>query len=186
MTPGPLLLGLVAVAALVVIAVALLAVKGHVGGGTGSGSGGGKGGGGNGGGGKSVSIKAASAYDPQGNGAEHDSDVPKATDGSQSTFWTTEHYSTPDFGGLKDGVGLVLNATGDVKTVRVTTDTPGFTAELKRGSSAQGAQTVGGPKSVSGTTTFDVGGGSGSVYVLWITHLASGGDAHVNEVTAAG
>ena len=87
-------------------------------------------------------LSAVTAYDPNGGGGEHDSEAPQATDGSSTTFWRTEHYNTPDFGGLKDGVGLVLNAPGDValKTLTVTSDTPGFTAVVKAGSSPETAR----------------------------------------------
>ena len=97
-----------------------------------------------------------------------------ATDGSQ------------DFGGLKEGVGLVLNAPSSValKKLTVTTDTPGFTAVVRAGDSPASAQADSSTQTVNGTTTFDLNGRSGSVYVLWITRLASGGAVHVNEVTA--
>jgi hypothetical protein len=143
--------------------------------------------GGSGGGGTAVTLSATKGFDPQGDNTEHDSDAPKATDGSQSTFWTTEQYHSPDFSGLsKEGVGLVLDSPKTLKTLTVTTDTPGFTAVVKAGSSPESAQVDSSEKTVNGKTTFDLNGVGGSVYVLWITRLASGNDAHVNEVTATG
>jgi serine/threonine protein kinase len=133
-----------------------------------------------------VSLSGVTAYDPNGGGGEHDSDAPQATDGSSTTFWRTEHYRSQDFGGLKDGVGLVLNAPGSValKTLIVTSDTPGFTAVVRAGSSPEAAQPDSDSQTVGTKTTFDLNGLSGSVYVLWITQLPAGGIAHVNEVTA--
>jgi len=183
-SPTPLLIALLALAALAVIAVAAIAVnRDRSGGGTtttttehGAGGGG------------AVSLSGVGGYDPPpGDGSEHDSDAPKATDGVPATFWTTEHYGSQDFGGLKKGVGLVLSPPGSValKKLKVTTDTPGFTAVVKAGDSPASAQADSSTQTVNGTTTFDLNGRTGSVYVLWITRLAAGGTAHVNEVTAA-
>ena len=110
-----------------------------------------------------------------------------ATDGDQATFWSTESYSSPAFGNLKPGVGLVLDAGGAVKlgSITVTTDTPGYTALIMAGDSEAGpfsddssSQTVG------ASTTFSLNGASARYYVIWITRLPPGDAAHVNEATA--
>jgi hypothetical protein len=135
-----------------------------------------------------VQLTATGAYDPEGGGGgEHDSAAPNATDGNQSTYWTTEHYSSPNFGGLgKTGVGLVLTTSGGTpKTLTVTSDTPGFTAVVKSGSSPESAQTVSDSEVVGDKTTFDLNGATGPVVVLWITRLSPEDRARVNEVTAA-
>ena len=178
-TPGPVLLSLLALAALAVIVVAAIAVnrRGSVlpGGGTPA---------------KDtvpVRLGATSAYDPDGDGSEHDAEVPNATDGDRATYWRTERYNTVDFGGLKAGVGLVLTAAGKTPSqLKVVTDTPGFTAVVKEGSSPADARDVSDPERVGSSTTFPLRAGSGSVFVLWITQLPPGGIARVNEVTAAG
>jgi hypothetical protein len=180
--PGPLLVALLALAAIAVIVVAAIAVHGNhslIPGVSAK-----KGGGG----GIAVTLSATSGYDPQGDGAEHDGDARFATDGNQSTFWRTEHYANQSFGGLKTGVGLVLTASGvrSVGTLTVTSDTPGFSAVVKAGSSPESAQTVSDSKVVEGSTTFDLHNAKGPVFVLWITSLPPGAAAHVNEVTAKG
>ena len=183
--PAPLLVALVALAALAIIAVAALAVHGNRFPGTSSAGNSGASGAGGGG---AVTLTASTGFDPPpGDGAEHNSDAPNATDGNTATYWTTESYRSQDFGGLKDGVGLVLNAPGTValKTLTVTTDTPGFTAVVKAGSSPESAQPVSSEQTVAAKTTFDLDGTKASVYVLWITRLAPSGVAHVNEVTAS-
>jgi len=182
-TPGPALLGLLALAALAVIVVAAIAVKRDSSlipgvaakstNKTGNSA--------------PVQVTASGAYDPPpGDGSEHNSDVSKATDGNELTYWTTERYGNTDFGGLKDGVGLVLDVGGAAKTLTVTSDTPGFTALVKSGSSPESALPVSGSKVVGDKTTFDLRGAAGSVLVLWITQLAPADVAHVNEVTATG
>ena len=176
-TPGPVLLSVLALAALAVIVVAAVAVKrgDSVLPGTAA---------------KTehpVELSASTAYDPEGGGGEHDETAPQATDGDPATYWTTEHYDGADFGGLKTGVGLVLNAAGgSPDSLTVTSDTPGFTAVVKSGASAGSAQPVSDSETVGEKTTFELHGASGPVLLLWITQLPPDGVAHVNEVTARG
>jgi eukaryotic-like serine/threonine-protein kinase len=163
-------LGALLAAAVVVTAVALIDDGGGGGGSASADSG------------AAVPISAVAAYDPPpGDGAEHDEDVPNATDGNLATYWTTETYQ--DFAATKDGVGIVLQPQrDDVSSLTVRTDTPGFTAEVKAGDSPTSfGETVAASQTVEGTTTFELDGG-GPYLLLWITDLD--GRAHVNEVTA--
>ena len=146
--------------------------------------------GGSGGGGPSgsaVPLSGVGDYDPQGNGGEYSSTAPQATDGNPATFWKTEHYNTQDFGGLKDGVGLVVDAGSSVtlKHLTVTTPTPGFVAEVQVGDSESGPFAVdSSSQTVGAKTTFALDGKSGQYYVVWITQLPSGLRAEIAEVTA--
>jgi serine/threonine-protein kinase len=142
-------------------------------------------------GGTAITFSGVTGYDPQGTGTpgEDNQDAPKAADGNPSTFWSTEHYATPAFGNLKKGVGLVLDAgrTVALKSVTVTTDTPGYTAEIQAGTSAAGPfATDSSPQTVGARTTFTLNGKSARYYVVWITNLTASGIAHVNEVKGAG
>jgi hypothetical protein len=147
--------------------------------------------GGSGGGGSSgsaVQLHGVGDYDPQGNGGEHSDTAPQATDGSASTSWTTESYGNQDFGGLKDGLGLVLDAGSPLKLTQltVTTPTPGFTAEIQTGDSSTGGFTAdSSPQPVSGTTKFTLDGKTAQYYVVWITQLPPGNRAEISEVKAA-
>ena len=132
-------------------------------------------------------LSALTGYDPQGTGGEHDSSAKLATDGQASTYWYTERYNSSSFGGLKDGVGLLLDAVAPKKLtqVTVTSDTPGFTAKIESGQSSVGPfASVSGVQTVGSRTVFTLHGSAAQYYVLWITQLPSGGAAHVNEVTA--
>jgi eukaryotic-like serine/threonine-protein kinase len=183
-SPLPLLVGLLALAALVVIVIAAIAVRGdgtQKNGGTTTGSGGGGGG--------AVRLTATTTYDPPpGDGTEHNDAVANATDGDPSTYWLTDMYANQDFGNLKTGVGLVLHASGSgvLKTLTVTTDTPGFTAVVKSGSSPEAAQAVSDSMTVASRTTFQLRDAPGPYYVLWITRLPPQLYTHVNEVTGTG
>ncbi len=65
-------------------------------------------------------IVSAQDFDPKannGNGSEHPDEVPLAYDGNPKTRWRTlEYRGNPKLGGLKPGVGLVLDL-GESRTV---------------------------------------------------------------------
>jgi serine/threonine-protein kinase len=175
----PLVWGLLAIAVGVVAfgAVVLLGGGGHHSGGSGGG----------GPSGSVVGLHGLAGYDPQGTGGEHDELAGYATDGNTSTAWTTETYDSEDFGGLKDGVGLMLDARSPEKLARVTveTTTPGFRAEIESGDSPTGSFSAdSSTRTVSGTTTFTLDGHTARYYVVWITQLPPGGSARISEVTA--
>jgi putative peptidoglycan lipid II flippase len=65
-------------------------------------------------------LRAVSADDfdpPPGNGEEHSAQSPFAIDGNSDTVWTTQLYNRAALGGLKPGVGLVVDL-GTTQTVR--------------------------------------------------------------------
>ena len=48
------------------------------------------------------------------------------------TSWSSEHYDTADFGGLKDGVGLAIEASDTVtaRSMEIRSPTAGYDAEI--------------------------------------------------------
>jgi eukaryotic-like serine/threonine-protein kinase len=147
-------------------------------------------GGHSGGGGAPVVLKGVAGYDPEGTGGEHDSSAPQATDGNVSTYWYTEHYGSPEFGGLKHGVGLSLDAGAvrALKSITVRTATPGFTAEIlaTNSLSTTHAAVDSASQRVGADTVFTLHGAKARYYIVWITNLGTGDSADVNEVTARG
>jgi putative peptidoglycan lipid II flippase len=142
--------------------------------------------------GSAVPLVGVTSYDPTsdgGDGSEDPGEVGLATDGDPQTFWHTDIYSNQNFGNLKPGVGLVLDARHVVtlKQITVTTDTPGFPAKIQAGSAPSGTfsddSTV---RTVNGRTTFPLRGAKARYYVVWLTGLPPGRTVHVNEVTARG
>jgi serine/threonine-protein kinase len=133
-------------------------------------------------------LKAVTAYDPYGDGHEHDGDAPKATDSSVGSYWETEDYhsSFADIG--KQGVGLVLDAGHPVQLQQLglVTQTPGFTAVIRAGDSAGGPfEDVSASQLASGQTKFILHGGKHRYYVIWITQLPPGnGTVRINDVKA--
>ncbi|MFC7455724.1 hypothetical protein ACFQS2_00835 [Brachybacterium sp. GCM10030267] len=58
----------------------------------------------------------------------------RITDGDPGTFWSTKYYASPDYGGLKDGVGVRVNLVEQSKLSAVTVTTArnsGGTLELR-------------------------------------------------------
>jgi predicted Ser/Thr protein kinase len=136
---------------------------------------------------KPLHLSGLTSYDPEGdNHAEHPEAVRYAADGDLGTFWTTEHYN----GGLqKSGVGVVLDAGSAKKLtqVAVTSDTPGFSAQIKAGSSSGGPfSSVSDSQTVGARTVFSLHGSRAEYYLVWITDLGPNNVVHVNEVTARG
>jgi len=87
--------------------------------------------------GGSVSIEAATDYDPQGDGEEVGSKVKLAVDGNPSgTAWETEHYDSETFAGTKEGpdpgvgVYVTTDSPSRPKTMIVKSPTPGWDAEV--------------------------------------------------------
>ena len=138
--------------------------------------------------GASFHLRGVGAYDPQGDGSEHNDRVSQATDGNAATYWETDHYASDTFGNLKRGVGLVLDAgkASEPKAISVSTDTAGFTALIQAGDSPTGPfSPVSSSQTVHGSASFSLHLSSAKRYfVVWITRLGSGNVAHVNEVRA--
>ncbi|HEY7398699.1 MAG TPA: protein kinase [Gaiellaceae bacterium] len=144
---------------------------------------------GGGGGGGTATVQATTAYDPEGTGTpgENNTKAGLATDRDEATYWPTERYYDKDLNGKK-GVGLVLRAggSGAVKQLVVTTDTPGFTAEIKAGDADDSfPDVVSGPQVVSSSTTFAITGSAHPYYLVWITSLGGHMVVHLNEVRAS-
>ncbi len=132
---------------------------------------------------KAVPTPTPLAFDPPpGSGVEHDDELPFLVDNDPSTRWSTENYNSSRFGGLKPGVGVILQLDGPhkLKELKVTSSTKGWTAEvLVADSSKSTLQAWGDPVATKkgidgGTTTFDLGGKTGGAVLLWITDLGQG------------
>jgi hypothetical protein len=65
------------------------------------------------------------ALDPEGDGSENSSSAPRAIDSEPGTAWRSERYNSPEFGGIKSGVGLLVALEGDAAVTSVLLDAPG-------------------------------------------------------------
>jgi hypothetical protein len=123
------------------------------------------------------------AFDPPpGSGIEHDDELPFLVDGDPSSAWRTETYRDNRFGGLKPGVGVVLQLDGPQKLeeLKVTSSSKGWSAEVLVADTPRATrQAWGEPVTTKsgigeGSTTFDLGGRTGGAVLLWITDLGQG------------
>jgi tRNA A-37 threonylcarbamoyl transferase component Bud32 len=134
--------------------------------------------------GTAIAVQAIGAYDPFGGDGEHDDEASQATDDDPATAWRTETYE--NFEETKEGVGLVVDAgrRTSLSQVTLTSETPGFSAEIRAGGSAAGPfnRRISPNRSVGGTTTFTINDGEIRYFVVWITSLD--GSARINEVKA--
>jgi serine/threonine protein kinase len=70
---------------------------------------------------------AGEAYDPLGDGGEHDERAAYAVDGKSATTWETDRYNSASLGGLKAGVGFVLtlDTPREARQLNLTLTAPG-------------------------------------------------------------
>lgn len=150
---------------------------------------------------KPVQIADVSAWDPMGEDGENDDEAQLAADGDRSTAWTTmAYYGRPDFGGLKPGLGLVLDLREpqDVSQVTVNVGGDGTDFEIRVAPGANGQppgnpddyQVQGKAQGATGQTEVELNRPVTTRYVLvWLTKLPpDGGDfrGRVHEVAVAG
>jgi hypothetical protein len=123
-----------------------------------------------------LTVATVRDYDPLGDGHERPDLLPLATDGDPSTAWYTENYrDTPEFGNLKEGVGLTLALPAPAVATEMIIDSPtpggrfqvlGPGSGIERQTLAQGTL-AGGEQAVRLARAAPSG-----TYVLWFTSLA--------------
>jgi hypothetical protein len=139
-----------------------------------------------------IPILSATGFDPQGDNIERNADAPHVFDGNPATFWSSELYNTADFGGLKHGVGVLLDfgQVRKVSSVTLSLPTPSdLTVFVGPNRALDGATPVGTSAGKAGTITLTAPTpGSGQYLIVWFTKLAPapGGrfSATLAEVTA--
>jgi hypothetical protein len=135
-------------------------------------------------------VASVHDFDPEGDDHENSGLVNRAIDGDPSTAWSTEHYDSPNLGGLKSGVGLVLDlaSTADVSSVDVDTEESGWNAQIYVADSAADSLAGWGSPVTSGDSQptaahFDVSPAhSGGAVLVWFTRLPSSGKLSVDEI----
>ena len=122
-----------------------------------------------------LAILKVEAYDPEGDGAENNNLTPKVYDGDKSTGWFSENYRSDTFGGLKKGVGVIVDLGPNKKPQTVELNIPHPSdVEVYVGpdNRLEGATKIGEKTDADGTVTFDVPADvSGQYIVVWFTKL---------------
>jgi hypothetical protein len=121
-------------------------------------------------------------FDPQGDRQENPDQVRNAIDGDGATAWTTSRYKSAHFGGIKQGVGLLLDlgTVRDVHEARIGFTAPGAHVELRVADTAPlsdtDAQVVATNDTGKVVAVLDAPPGTTARYVLvWITQLPQDG-----------
>jgi len=119
-----------------------------------------------------VGIRTLDPTDPVGERVEN---VELAIDGDPSTFWFSYTYNRPDFGGLKDGVGLELTLAEETTVSAVTLHVNGTGGNVEvRGTSgsspAEGTALASGSLGPDTVLTFSEPVRTATV-VVWFTEL---------------
>lgn len=145
-----------------------------------------------------IAVSQVTDLDPGGDPPEENPDLaPLAADGDRATTWRTLTYrGRPDLGGLKEGVGLILDL-GEVQQVgRVRIDLVGEGTDLSLFAARPGASTpsdVDGLDEVANATdagervVLDLARPARTRYlVLWLTSLPAVSDGFRAEVAEVG
>lgn len=122
-------------------------------------------------------IESGDQLDPEGGefAGEHPEAVELAYDADPSTFWYTRKYNTPEFGGLKSGIGYVitLEEAAPVSKIELSTNSSGGHVEVRKGTAdnpTSGDVLASG--SFADTTMLELEEPAvGESFVLWITEL---------------
>ncbi len=148
-----------------------------------------------------VRVVAAQDFDPEGDGKENHREVGRAIDGDPTTAWRTLTYrGNPQLGGLKSGVGLVLDLGSDQQVGSVHVTLVGSPTDLELYATAPGVNTppaeLADARRVAGLT---VDSTSGVIridpkvmtryLVVWLTRLPAvkgGYRGEIAEVTVRG
>jgi len=141
-----------------------------------------------------LASDAVSDFDPEppGDGEESPGDVRNAIDGSLVTLWTTDRYNNEEFGNLKPGVGLYVDAGAPVPGRRMSliTPTPGWAAEVYVANDPLPDSLEGwtkaaeaGPVAEQARIALDLRGREFRYYLVWITRLPEGNRAEIQELT---
>lgn len=120
------------------------------------------------------------AFDPGGDDGEHDDITFRAIDGDRATSWNTEKYNTRLFGGIKEGVGIIIEFEEQTKISGLTTMTnrTDWAARLYEADSPQSSIDAWGEplkfyEHVEAEATLEFPEMTTTAVLLWITDLGT-------------
>jgi len=131
-----------------------------------------------------LSSNAASEFDPEGDQRETGTEQLAVDSNPTGTAWSTEHYDSPEFGGLKDGVGLAIDAGESVpaKAMVIRALTPGYDAEIYEVNASPPSSLSGWGRPVGKVSdggeseTVTLPGKAAKSFLIWITKAPSAKD----------
>lgn len=121
-------------------------------------------------------VIGINAIDPLGDGDENGASAPRAIDGNASSSWHSSTYRTAAFGGLKNGLGLILELEepSTVGKVTLTGSGSGGKVELRTAENPEfeGSTVVADGSFSDGKVTLTPSEGANTQYVVvWFTEL---------------
>jgi hypothetical protein len=124
-----------------------------------------------------LSSDSAAEFDPEADGRETGTQRLAVDSNPTGTAWSTEHYDTQDFGGLKDGVGLTIDAghTVTAKSMQIRSPTPDWNASIYESSGSPPSELSGWGQPVASVTngganeTINLPGKPAQSFLIWIT-----------------
>ncbi|MGL4175293.1 MAG: hypothetical protein ACRCSN_04375 [Dermatophilaceae bacterium] len=123
-----------------------------------------------------LAVLGVRSYDPEGDGEENDNLTPKAYDGDPNSGWYSENYRNDEFGGLKKGLGLIVDLGPNKKPQQVRLDLPvASDVQVFLGPDARldGATKIGERAAAQGQVSFDVPGDlTGQYVIVWYTKVS--------------
>jgi hypothetical protein len=138
-----------------------------------------------------VPIARSVDFDPGGDGREHpdEAEAGNVFDNDAGTSWSSETYGTPEWGGLKPGVGIILDLeeSADLRSLSFDTPLAGWQAQVYVSDEAYDAlEDWGEPVATldegsDGTATVEIQA-TGSSVLLWFTRAGDGNLVKVEEV----
>ena len=143
-------------------------------------------------GGGPIAIDKASGFDPQGDNEERNADAARVFDGDKGTSWTSEGYATPTFGGLKKGVGVLLDLGQPTQVTKAVLELGSknldVTVYAAPDGTLDGAREIGSKNGATGTVTLDAPKDlpKTDYVIVWFTSLAADGGryrASLDEIT---
>jgi hypothetical protein len=142
-----------------------------------------------------LEVDSVTAFDPEGNGEEHDSQAPLVVDDDPDTAWSTMTYFDP-LPLQKGGVGLVLDLGETHPVTEVTLRLAGGPTDLEvRVSDSSGSQpddfrSVAEESGADGEVTVDFDQVDARYVLVWLTDLPQVGEAEyraqISEVDVRG
>jgi hypothetical protein len=139
--------------------------------------------------GESLAILRATGFDPEGDGKERNSEAGRVYDGNTSSFWSSEGYASANLGGLKPGVGVLLDLGQPAKVREVSIalpDVADVTVFLAENRQVDGATEIGSSAGKKGpiTLTSAKPDASGQYVIVWFTKVSQVSDGRFRATLA--
>ncbi len=124
-----------------------------------------------------AALRSVDRVELGGDGSENDDQLALAYDGDSDTMWRSDTYASPPFGGLKPGIGVIVDLAGRaiLDEIELETASEGWSATFYVGDDFSGPietwgdPVAGGERYGDGRESFDLAGARGTQIMIWIT-----------------